>query len=103
MSKEFELEALLAHARADHRVCPMPNKWNALWQLLPGIRRVGAGWDPPPPLILGGWWASSNWEKQERLALHMRYAAEHGVLDRVGSFLMALEPNDWLHDDERRT
>lgn len=102
MNPELDLDALLDYVRSEHRVCPMPDKWDAVWQSLPGVRRVGAGWEPPPPLILGGWWASSNGEKRERLALHLRYAAEHGVLDRVGRFLMALGPDDWLYDDERR-
>lgn len=102
MSEPFDLDAVLDHARSEGRVCPMPNKWNALWELLPDVRQAGGGWDPPPPLILAAWWSSSNWEKRERLALHLRYAAEHRVLDRVGRFLMALGPDDWLYEDEKR-
>lgn len=48
-------EGLMAYCRANARVCPMPQRWSALWELLPNRTRVGAGWQPPLPLILGAW------------------------------------------------
>ena len=43
---------LIAYCRENSRVCPMPQRWNALWELLPNRKRVGGGWEPPLPLIL---------------------------------------------------
>jgi len=45
-------ESLIAYCRENSRVCPVPQRWNALWELLPDRKRVGGGWEPALPLIL---------------------------------------------------
>ena len=52
---EEKLTGLLEYVRADGRVCPNPQEWQALWEMLPDKKRVGAGWAPPLPLILAAW------------------------------------------------
>lgn len=47
---ESDLETYIG---LEGRVCPIPTRWNELWELLPGRHRVGSGWVPPLPLILG--------------------------------------------------
>lgn len=42
-------DTLIAYCRENNRVCPMPQRWNALWELLPDRARVGGGWEPPLP------------------------------------------------------
>jgi hypothetical protein len=93
------LAQLLAYCRANGRVCPAPDKWSDLWELLPGRQRVGSGWEPPPPLILAAWWDCSANEKQDRLELHMRYAADRGALEQVAQFLSRLGADDWVYGD----
>lgn len=94
------LDDLLAFARGNGRVCPQPQRWDDLWKMLPNRRRVGRGWMPPIPLILGGWWASSDLDKRHRLEVHLRHAAEHGALDAVDGYLLALPERDWHHQDQ---
>ena len=90
-----KLEALLAYVQTDGRICPQPLKWKALWEMLPDKRGDDAGRNPPLPLILDGWWYSTDFQKQKRLQEHIEYAAEHGVLDDVDSFLRGLPKDQW--------
>lgn len=96
---EDRLAQLLAYAKAKGRVCPVPLKWNELWATLPGRRQVGAGWEPPLPLILAAWWECTAEEKRKRLELHLKYAAEHGALDKVEQFLLSLGHDEWAYGD----
>jgi hypothetical protein len=89
------LADLLAFARAEGRVCPNPQLWHALWEMLPRSEGIGGGWNPPLPLILGAWWCTSVPEKQLRLREHIEYAAQHEVLGAVDSFLWGLAPEQW--------
>jgi len=81
-------------------VCPQPQRWNELWELLPERRRVGAGWEPALPLILGAWWHTSDAEKRSRFLSHICWAAEHGALSKVASFIKSLGPEQWHHEGE---
>ena len=90
-------ESLIADCRENSRVCPMPQKWGALWQLLPNRRRVGGGWEPPLPLILAAWDHAPGMLKMLRLAEHIEWAAEHGALESVAVFLRDLREEDWFH------
>ena len=92
------LDSLLAYVQTDHRVCPLPLLWKELWEMLPGKRRVGAGWHPPLPLILGAWGETSSVTKRKRMINHINYAAEHGVLEDVDKFLRSLTPDQWHHE-----
>ncbi len=75
----------------------MPVRWNELWEMLPGRTRHGSEWQPPPPLILSAWWDTPSFAKSERLAEHIHYAAEHGVLEPVDRFLRGLPEGEWAH------
>lgn len=88
---------LIEYCRANDRVCPMPTKWNDLYQLLPEKHRVGVGWQPALPLILGAWHNASDSEKVLRLKEHINWAADHGALDKVSTFLRNLDETDWHH------
>ena len=92
-----KLSALLEYVRAEGRVCPMPDYWNQLWEMLPDKKRVGSGWEPPLPLILAAWWDTPLLAKIMHLNEHIRYAAEHGVLDEVDVFLRGLKPEKWFY------
>jgi len=91
------LQSLKTYVRSERRVCPMPQRWKELWEMLPERRRVGGGWEPPLPLILDGWWHTSAQEKMLRLQQHLEYAAAHGVLEEVDAFLRALPEAEWAH------
>ena len=101
MADENEaLGSLLEYVKAEQRVCPMPVRWNELWEMLPGRQRRGSSWEPPPPLILAAWWDTPSFFKMERLAEHITYAHAHGVLAAVDRFLRALPESEWAHLSE---
>jgi hypothetical protein len=58
------LEDVMAYSQAHKRVCPAPQQWNHLWQMLPDKSRQGFGWNPPLPLILAARWETSDEEKR---------------------------------------
>jgi hypothetical protein len=93
------LAELFVYVRESGRICPMPNRWHELWEMLPGQRRVGSGWEPSLPLILGAW-DSPALLKILRLQEHIRYAAEKGCLHAVDRYLRGLEESDWQHFGE---
>jgi hypothetical protein len=94
------LDALLARVRDNGRVCPIPDRWNELWEMLPARRRVGHGWEPPLPLILAAWWETPALMKMICLEQHIRYAAAHGVLADIDRYLRYLPEEDWAHVGE---
>jgi hypothetical protein len=34
----------------NNRICPLPNRWQELYDMLPNKRRQGLGWEPALPL-----------------------------------------------------
>jgi hypothetical protein len=90
-----KLNDLLAYVKAEGRICPMGTCWNRLWEMLPDKTRVGRDWDPP--LTLAVWWETPLLAKSLRLDRHIRYAAEHGALNEVDSYLRGLRPDEWFY------
>ena len=91
-----KLTLLLEYVRADGRVCPNPQEWNALWEMLPDKKHLASGWNPPLPLILSAWWHTPALPKIIRFEEHIRYAAEHEFLDQVDEYLRSLKPDQWF-------
>jgi hypothetical protein len=97
-------DELLRYCQEKGRVCPMPDQWNALYEMLPDQRRVGGSWQPALPLILGAWHHTRARLKILRLEEHIDWADQHGVLDEVDRFLRSLPESEWAHigDQGRR-
>jgi hypothetical protein len=93
-------DILIAYCREHARVCPIPQRWSALWELLPNRTRVSEGWQPPLPFILGAWFDTPAPVKRLRLAKHIEWAARHGGLELVDQFLRALPEDEWFHTDD---
>jgi hypothetical protein len=91
------IDQLLSYCRENERVCPIPDKWNQLYQMLPDTHRKGGGWEPSLPLILNAWWEASDDQKRQRFTEHVRWAVEHAALDEIGQFLRSLAESDWYH------
>jgi len=90
-------QSLLAFCRENQRVCPMPDRWNTLFEMLPQRKRTAIGWEPALPLNLEAWDHTPAALKTLRLAEHIEWAAQHGALDAVAQYLRALPDEDWLH------
>jgi len=94
------VELVLAFAAENRRVCPKPQKWQQLYELLPHSRRKGAGWEPALPLILAAWHETPDLAKIMRLREHIEWAGDHGAIDAVYAFLQSLKEDDWHHVGE---
>ena len=69
-----------------------------MWEMLPGReQKPTGGWNPPLPLILAAWWDATGLEKMLRLQEHIRWADEHGAIDKVDSYLRGLSEENWFH------
>lgn len=69
-----QLQSLIDYCSENERVCPMPSKWNDLWEMLPNRSRVGGGWEPALPLILAAWYDTPVMLKVLRLREHLEWA-----------------------------
>ena len=95
-----KLDKLLGYVQSDGRVCPMPNFWDELFRMLPDRGRTeGWGQKPSAPLILAAWWDTSARLKRERLGEHIKWAADHGVLDKIDAFIRGLTVDQWAYGD----
>jgi hypothetical protein len=88
---------VIAYARLNGRVCPLPWQWNQLYELLPSRQRVGNGWEPAPPLILAAWHHATGLMKILRLQEHIDWADKHGALPAVAKLLYSLPEDQWHH------
>jgi len=77
-----------------------PSPTPSLCELLPDRKRVGAGWEPALPLILAAWHDTPYLMKMLRLAEHIEWAAEHGALETVATFLRGLREEEWFHSGD---
>lgn len=94
------LQSLITFCRRDQRVCPQPQRWQMLWEMLPNRRQVDGRWQPSPPLILAAWHFSSDGEKMRRLDEHLEWAERHGAIDAVADYLHNLDEGDWHHPSD---
>ena len=93
------LDEVLKIATQDWRICPQPQQWKKLWELLPNRRRKESGWEPSLPLILAAWWETTNEQKQQRFHDHVRWADEHDALQVIADFIDQMGDNDWYNGD----
>ena len=84
-------ETLWTYCTSNDRVCPMPSKWNDLFNMLRNKEGLSL------PLILNGWEMSSPLEKLLRFEDHIRWAAKQDQLDEIGNYLRSLKEEDWAH------
>lgn len=84
---------VIVESRRNNRVCPLPERWQQLYALLP----AGASEQPTPPLIGAGWHDSSSITKRVCLRGQIEFAGAHGCLEQVFKFLKSLPEEEWLH------
>ena len=96
----LSLDAVLALARKNNRVCPMPGQWLVLYDVLTidGARKLGPF--APRPLCGRAWTSSSAIAKRLRMRDQIVWTADYGGLRAVYDFLWGLKEEDWLHFGE---
>ncbi len=101
MSDRSEIfQQLVDYCQVGGRVCPVPQKWQELYELLPNKIRKGSGWEPALPLILAAWWDTPHLSKMLRLREHLEWADDQGVIHSVDSFLRSLPEDQWYHGND---
>lgn len=88
-------DELIGQLSLKGRVCPLPERWNTLWESLPVGRRHDGPAKAPRPLILAAWVESSDRQKRDCFEGHLRWAEEFGALGKVDAFLGTLTDADW--------
>ena len=88
-------ESLIAYCSENRRLCPLPQQWDKLWRAVPNQAQedwlLYPDWPGfPMPGIL----------RAIRLAEHIRWAAEHGALEKVAAFLRGLREDEWFHSGD---
>ncbi len=87
--------SLIEYSSADKRVCPIANKWQALWKMLPeDLTKEGRDRTAPLPLILAAI-ECAPWEKRMRVKDHIEWADAHNVIRQVDLFLRTLSSEEW--------
>lgn len=89
------IDDLMTIATQDGRICPQPNRWHQLYEMLPEKIQRGHGWEPALPLILGAWWHADEVAKRALFHEHLRWAYAHGVGAPAAQFLNGLSASDW--------
>jgi CYTH domain-containing protein len=95
-TNESKLKSLLEYVKADGRIYPKPKEWAVLWEMLPDKKRIGPSWEPPMPLMLSARRSTPLLARTMLLEEHIRYAAEHGRLDDIDTYLRGLKPEQWF-------
>jgi hypothetical protein len=94
---ESQLKDLLDICSRNDRVCPHPPEWARLWEIIIGHKQAGMRWSPQRPMILAQWWDTTAGEKRVCLEQHIRWASEHGILEKVDNFIRNLSEEQWYH------
>lgn len=97
---QLSLVEVMVEARRNNRVCPQPGRWQQLYDILPGKKRSSAGWEPAPPLVDAAWDGTPSIPKRMCLRQHIEWAASHGALLQVYTFMKSLPETEWHHMGE---
>lgn len=96
----FTLDAAMLVARRNNRVCPRPERWQELHQLLP-VRKTPRGEQLAPQPPTGPVWSkTAPLTKRLLFREHIEWAEAQGALEGVMSFLQKMQETDWLHMGE---
>ncbi|MFC5498100.1 hypothetical protein ACFPOE_11190 [Caenimonas terrae] len=91
--KELTVVEVMVEARKNNRVCPKPAKWQELFEMLPDRRHA----EPAPPLVGAAWNDTPSIPKRMCFREHIEWAAAHGALQQIYTFMKNLPESDWHH------
>jgi hypothetical protein len=94
-------DALVEYCRTGRRICPQPQAWNRVWEMLPDRKQErSSGWNPSLPLILAAWHHATDLEKILRLREHIQWADEHGAISAIDEYIRGLSEEQWFHGND---
>jgi len=97
----ISIDEVIGYCKLYDRICPMPEYWNKLFQMLKNTRQnPNGGWEPPLPLILAAWHDTPALPKMMRLYEHVKWAEKEGQLEEIFTFLKNLKEENWFHLNE---
>jgi hypothetical protein len=91
------VQDVMVEARRFNRVCPQPEAWQRLYDLLPA---GGAGRNAPAPIGGPAWRVTPAMSKRMCLRDQIEWAHEHGTLEAVMQLLKSLPETQWHHMDD---
>lgn len=91
--RELTVVEVMVEARKNNRVCPKPTRWVQLYEMLPDKQRS----EPPAPLVDAAWDATPSIPKRMCFREHIEWAASHGCLQQVYTFMKSLPEDEWHH------
>ena len=94
--RELTVVEVMVEARKNNRVCPKPEKWQQLYDMLPGRKPS----EPPPPLVGAAWNGTPSIPKRMCFREHIEWAAGQGALQQVYTYMKSLPESDWHHMGE---
>ena len=78
------LENNHSHEELNMNICPIPLRWNRIYEaLLSACKERGIASAPPVPLILNGWVYSNDVQKSETWRATESWAQENGLAEHV--------------------
>ncbi len=98
--KPSNLSELKEFCQLNERICPQPQLWNDLWNILKDKKQTGNQWQPSLPLILAAWWETSILSKRIRFFEHLDWSEKHGQLKEIIDFLLNLKEEQWFHGND---
>ena len=97
-SPAITIEQALVEVRRFNRVCPQPEPWQRLYELLLSVAGSDGTRQPPPPPLTGrAWQGTSAMPKRICLRDQLEWAAPFGALPQVMQYLMSLQEAQWHH------
>lgn len=96
MENKETFNTLWKYCTENNRLCPMPMKWNDLFEMLKNKTPEG----PSLPLILAGWEHTVPLQKSLVFQGHIQWASDNNQIEEIGIYLRSLPEEDWAHYGE---
>ncbi len=90
-------DQVMVEVRKNNRVCPKPEHWWPIYDLLPDRTRTERGPEPSQPLSGAAWKDTPSLAKRMVFREHVEWAAAHSALDAFYAAIGQLEESDWHH------
>jgi hypothetical protein len=93
--EDLSVQVVMAEARRNNRVCPIEPEWRRLYALLASLAA-----DAPPPMTGAEFRRSLPLVRRIRIRDQVEWAAQHGLLPELFSFIESLPEDHWVHMGE---